>query len=476
MGTYDYRKDPQIAKAAEKNDKVEDVKQYDDYITGGKIAPVPLYDLEYLSTNFTLPPITGVSEIIGSFLAFEYVLSGFFRTYWTNDETTVENIEWAIKGALYQVFTIFKTKITTHFKEYNKNDIEEWLYRWKSITIEIIQECFEQFPFSLDIYGKEKDNFNLLYQSVNTVQYNYLVDVYQSYSHPIPDIILYNFWGDDYTTYIQDESVDKAPTQEGAERTDHIYNTLRFSGELCKKTKDAVENRIQLTDLRSFIQGLFSEYTKLLRIYHYSETPVIRKAVKHWEVTSCDIVENDLYIMSQQYRLCDYHIGDIVHPKVFRSSRINEWNAIQEIKTILKNHIHAITISFVSDVESWKTAFKWANELDALHINYHEHFDIMSTYFHDVPFLQFRYCIESADLTYLYDHLLDNNKSYGAFRFYISTIGSKCKSWLEVAAATLKDSNGATYNSRTLKNSVFANKNYARELIEAFRDKNVDFL
>lgn len=471
MPKYDYHQDKEIADAAEKYDKVSG-KEYDAFILEERLMPVPFYDLSLLATVCTFPIVTGLSHTEGVFLAYRHVLDMFFKNTYNYHYKTDEEMEWGLRGLQEQLYGSFKNRLVDHLKEYNKKQIIEWLCIWKDVTISVIEDCFEETPFSLDIYNHEKDNLNLLRVCFTATHLLYIDDLFKNY-HPVPDIICYNFWGDQYIPLMEAATPGAAPTREEAERNNYILNILRFSEEIVKRVHRVLEKRMTLVEFREFIQILFSDYTKLLRIHLITEPVKIEQAVIFWESITRDIIKNVLYVMSQHYRLCDYHLGDCIHPVLFRSSHWEEWNIIHTIKSNLDNHIRAITVSFMDDVKNGKLDFRWAAELNHLHLDYHGIYSIMKDYFTEVPFLIFRYCIESANLSYLQNHLIDTEDSYGALRFLVFRIGANCKLWLETASGSLKDANGKPYNSRTFNKSVSPQKKYAKKLIDAFDNKRV---
>lgn len=475
MSNYDYHDDKLIIEAAAKYDKVSGKKQCEVYYSGEINMPVHFYDMALLEQLYSFGSNSLFSGTEGAFRAYEYVLLDLFRNYNTYIYKSKEDIEWVIKGLQIQLYESYEKRLIEHFKEYQEEKVADWLEIWKDVTIEKIKECFEKEPFSYDIFNKEQDNLNLLFQCLFTTVYNHVTNILHKY-HPVPDIILYNFWGFEYNTSVGEIPVGTAPSKEESEKIDHINNMILFTSRFKEWVLDIIQKKSPLSGLRDLLQQLFHDYTILLRINHITDTIKVKQAVKRWEAATLDLINLVIYLQSQQYRLCDYHINDVVHSHVFYSSHRSEWDSIQEIHTKIKSHIHAITYSFVLDIDAGKGTMPWAEELASLGVSIRDMYNLMKGYFWGVPFETFRFCIEAADLSFLQVHILGEKRggNYGALRYFVVRIGSQCKLWLEAVAKTLKDEKGNIYTARKLMQSVSPQKQYAKELDRVIDEMNIN--
>ena len=473
---YDYQKDPAIAGPAEQYDKKYCKRAYDDILYGIEEPEFPFYDIDVLKTNHNyIKTFDEEQPAIQSILLFGSVIEYFFLSFHSLREMPEEKAIDYVKGLIIRLLERYKQR---------KNHVtNEDYYHWRDVTIDIIKDAFEAHPFSLSIMKEEKDNLWLLEQSLWTTQLIVESYIESATKDVFKKCVLYNFWGDKYDSLVANPHEQRSLTEDESNIGDVLNNKI-FFGKWYKNTlielvqahkEGALSFHKYKESIRSELTYLFSDYTKRLRRNLIKDKAVVFTLTDYWEKTTISCMETQTYIAGQQYRLVDYHIYDVVHPTVFRSSQREQWEIINEFCGLCKRIVYADCELFKKRLESGELRYPWAEEFADIDCNFKKVYDVMfGVYFHTLSYAQFIDCLESADLSLLERYIIDTAGNKSVFRILVHMIGEHAPLWYAKALSSLTDSSGNHFSNKSIFRASFQyDKKYAKRFTSLLDDNEI---
>ena len=480
MAIYDYHNDPEILARAEAYDNAHP-RLYDQFINSADPELILFYDENVLRNVIELPPFDENTDTVRSFLCYRRFLFYLFKFSRSAVGGLEEVCGELIRAIQVRLFDSYISKLVEqHRQDYQA--IDDWCRKWVDVTMEIIVESFELMPFPKEGSGIY-DNLDLCKQALGMSLYQYeesLAKMNNDIPLKVSNVILYNFWGNDYGFHI--ENIDKysAPSTEDNQKTDRLLNCLLFEETIREYVKKAVALTNQtdpivsyLDEPKKLIGDLFSAYTKLLRIRKIKDVKSLAFAIRHWRYMTEKIIYQVTEIERQRFRMSEYPPGSVLHSQIFVLSLTNRkrYDAILEFRKKISTWVQFVCDSYENRLHAGDLRYPWAEGLDNVRIDYSGLYKLFITegpyhYLCGISEADFRDAIESAQINVLMDHLAIPDKdvsrgkdakeptrdtSKAAIRFLVQQIGRQVRDWYDVAAASMLDSNGKPYTVAALQ-------------------------
>lgn len=484
--SYDYRNDPRIQEAAKKYDYLL-VKSYDHFLADQSSLPILFYDSELLHSFVTGGHFSDASEVESNFLWFAFDIGLFMDQSHSYNYASEEDMIDAAKGFIIKLFDLFSQKLIQSYPN-DLDTVMNWARQWRDVTVDILIEMFQAHPFTVDIFGDGyKDNLWLL-ESCIFVTNNIYADFYEKHSpknqNPYSNIILYNFWADEYWSLKQRWVKDTAKSKDDAELNDLLQNRLLFKNrfrqmiqDFTKGTKREALGTDQTSSLQHFFQDLFSDYTKLLRLNKIQEPSVLSTAAHYWMDITMRLVNDVLTIEKEKVRLSHYSPGDIVHPYIFLSPDHWKWDLLIEAQSKSNKIVEYVCRTYLDELESGQLQYPWSSDIVKLNIDFIGLHKIMNgRYFSNISVELFEDYIMSADFSELENRILgeirDGNR--GALHYLVKSIGQHNEQWFIKAISTLRKSNGGSYlDKRDFISTVQDSRKNIQSFICVLKNNNV---
>lgn len=466
---YVYLNDLPIAEVAEKYDSyISANKVYRVFLKDTKPVTLLLYDFNKISLrdknvfDHVFPKRTTSRQCVLDFLAIFHNL--FERSHSFEFSVVPENITMLCGEVINQLFDDYAIEMQKQVgRDFDK--VIEYAQMWVAVTSELIQDIFDNQNSSPDAFGKAQYNFDLYkglmavidecYECfVETLRYGKFVSA--------SDIILYNYWGDEYGYLVSKVRRDVCPSVEEEGMLDLYMNKVRFAREVHQLLKDAMKASVSLDGVEQdyhakfqmLIQNMFSEFTKHLRRKQVVSRESLVFSVDFWGSTTSNIIIREMNNQGIECRLSSYDPEDSVHPSVFRVSRemVSKIKTVDSLRSMCLSFINRICESFKYKLLNGELIYVWAGDLALLNIDYALLYNRMfGVVFNGIDRECFVDSIKCADLSPLEKHLINPQKNKSALVYLVQTIGKHVDSWYVAAARSLTDSSGNSHSKESIQ-------------------------
>ena len=467
--SYNYENDPDILKVAKQLEAMQDDRIYCEFLNQCEPTILPFYDFRKVSEKN--PDLFGreypspetqrqsILDFISQFtFLFTYCNSYFFKR-------SPDDVNLGVAELLNELFNEYALKIQ-QINGYDFGKVIEGVQLWGAITSELIDDIYKCVDSADDAFGRKEYTFSLcqeLKASVCCCYESFVENLTYGPFVPASKIILYNFWGDEYTSKVGQIRLDVARNAEEQKMTDLLSNKIYFAetirgifndSESSAVSPETIHSRNYSSELRDLIQNLFSAYTKHLRRKQIVARGTLIFAVKYWHMTTRNIIIREAFNQLERVRLSGYTPGDNVNHIVFRTTiqEKSRFEIVQKLQKIGLDYAKIISDDYLNKLQNGELVYEWAGDIDNLQIDYLKLWKAMNNKFiSGIDSEVLEDAIKCADLSPIQLHVINPERNDGAIITLAQCIGKSVDSWWVSAAPTLHNTKGQAHTKASIQ-------------------------